>query len=195
MLCILYNSHCNVKEEKKMAKNECQLITASVEEQLLSKQAIALPAPERLSLLLSAKYYPIVTKATSAEAQIKEMIALYNLCGLMLTKYFPDENAEANYIKLAIAEMAEEQNYKAPITERMDEAFELVRNYEEFERKITAIKNLFWQYSEYFPEIFDKYNLEDYATENILHMLENSRYMLESCPSAVKRIADRWELL
>ncbi len=179
-----------------MATNESQLIAVSPEEQLLSKQAIQLPPKERLQLLLKAKRYPIVKKRTSAEAQIKEMISFYNLCTLMLVKFFPNEEAEANYIALTVMEIeAEQQSTSLPISAKLSEAFKLVRNYEEFERKITAIRNLFWQYSKDFPEVFEEYNLEDLAGESILDMLGRGRYMVETGHSAMEKILKRWELL
>lgn len=179
-----------------MAKNESQLVAAKPEEQLLSKQAIALPPKERLQLLLSASYYPVVKKGTSAEAQIKEMISLYHFCALMLTKFFPDEEAEANYIALALIDSTQGQfgtNQLMP--GRLSKAFELVKNYEEFERKITAIRNLFWQYSKDFPDLFEKYNLEDLATENIYDMLEGARYMLENHHPEAEKLMDHWGVL
>lgn len=179
-----------------MAKIESQLIAVKPEEQLLSKQAIQLPPKERLQLLLSAKSYPTVKKRTSAEAQIKEMLDFYKFCCLMLVNYFPNEKAERNYIALVGIELAlGQQTVNQPISKQLSKEFELVENYEEFDKKITAIQNLFWQYSYDFPEIFDKYNLEDIATERIHEMLENARYMLESNPSGVERILKRWELL
>ena len=39
----------------------------SIEQQLLSKEAISLPPKERLALLLKSKRYPIVRKKTSAK--------------------------------------------------------------------------------------------------------------------------------
>lgn len=176
-----------------MAKNESQLVAAKPENQLLSKQAIALPPKERLQLLLSANHYPVVKKRTSAEAQIKEMISLYDFCALMLTKFFPDEEAEANYIALALIDSTQSQfgtNQLMP--ERLSKAFELVKNYEEFERKITAIRNLFWQYSVDFPDLFEKYNLEDIASEKIPDMLEGARYMIENHSPNVEKLMNRW---
>lgn len=179
-----------------MAKNESQLVATRTEEQLLSKWAIALPPKERLKLLLSAEYYPIVKKGTSAEAQIKEMIDFYNLCTLMLVKFFPNEKAEANYIALTVMEIeAEQQTASLPISTKLSEAFKLVRDYEDFERKITAIRNLFWKYSEDFPEVFEEYNLEDIAGEKITDMLGRGRYMVETGRSAMEKILKRWELL
>lgn len=176
-----------------MATNESQLIAVSPEEQLLSKQAIQLPPKERLQLLLKAKRYPIVKKRTSAEAQIKEMISFYNLCALMLTKFFPDEEAEENYIALVLIDLVQGQSEENQLmTERLFKAFELVKTYEEFERKITAIRNLFWQYSEDFPELFEKYNLEDIASERIPDMLEGARYMLENQSPKVEKLMDHW---
>lgn len=179
-----------------MAKKESQLVTAEPEEQLLSKQAIALPPKERLQLLLSTSKYPIVRKGTSAEAQIKEMISLYHFCALMLTNFFPDEEAEANYIALALIDSGQCQfgtNQLMP--ERLAGAFELVRNYEDFERRITAIRSLFWQYSKDFPELFEEYNLEDLCSQSIMDMLDNARYMVENCPSTVEKVLKRWGLL
>lgn len=179
-----------------MAKNESQLVATRTEEQLLSKQAIALPPKERLKSLLSSKSYPIVKKGTSADAQIKEMIDFYNLCALMLVQFFPNEEAESNYLQLIAIEIVKQQNAdNLPASKRWTEAFELVRDYEEFERKITAIRNLFWQYSKDFPEVFDKYNLEDLLGESILDMLGRGRYMVETGHSAMEKILKRWELL
>lgn len=176
-----------------MAKNESQLIATRPEDQLLSKQAIQLPPNERLQLLLKAKYYPVVKKRTSAEAQIKEMISFHNLCALMLTKFFPDEEAEKNYIALALIDSVQSQfEENQLITERLSKAFELVKTYEEFERKITAIRNLFWQYSKDFPELFEKYNLEDIASERIHDMLEGARYMIENQSPKVEKLMDHW---
>ena len=179
-----------------MAKKESQLVAARPEEQLLSKQAIQLPPKERLQLLLSANYYPVVKKRTSAVAQIKEMINFYDFCAIMLTKFFPDEKAEANYIALALIDSKQGQfGTNQLMNRRLSEAFELVKNYEEFERKITAIQNLFWQYSKDFPDLFEKYNLEDLATQSIFDVLDGARYMLENHAPEAKKLMDHWGVL
>lgn len=179
-----------------MAKKESQLVATKPEEQLLSKQAIALPPKERLQLLLSASYYPVVKKGTSAEVQIKEMLDFYNLCLLMLIKFFQDEDAESNYLLLKTLDMTEQQSANnLPASKRWLEAFKLLKTYKEFERKITAIKELFCKYSKVFPEIYEKYKLEEIVSGEISDMLEGTKYMLKNCTSAEARILERWGLL
>ena len=72
----------------------------SIEQQLLSKEAISLPPKERLALLLKAKRYPIVRKKSSAKCQIEEMIDFYNFCSFMLIQYFPNEQSTNNFLLL-----------------------------------------------------------------------------------------------
>ncbi len=185
----------STKNQLASRKANKPLLSKQENEYLLSKQAIQLPPKERLQLLLSAKRYPIVKKGTSAEAQIKEMLDFYKLCGLMLANYFPNEEAEAKYLALAVTEIKmEQQATNLPVSEKLSKAFDLVRDYEEFERKIRAIRSLFWEYSREFPELFDEYNLEDIASEKIMDMLENARYMIKCNPQKVEKILSRWEI-
>lgn len=179
-----------------MAKKESQLVATRPEERLLSKKAIALPPKERLSLLISANYYPIVITNISAEVQIREMLDFYNLCLLMLIKFFQDEDAESNYLLLKTLDMTEQQSANnLPASKRWLEAFKLLKTYEEFERKIKAIKELFCKYSEVFPEIYEKYKLGEIVSGEISDMLEGAKYMLKNCTSAEARILERWDLL
>lgn len=178
-----------------MANKEGQLVAAKIQEQLLSKQAIQLPPKERLQLLLSTSNYPIVPKRTSAEKQIKEMLDFYEFCCLMLMYYFPNEEAEANYIALAMLSEVEKQDLQIPVSSKLSKAFKLVEDYEKFEKKITAVRDLFLQYSIKYPDIYDKYNLEDLVFLSVHDMLENARYIAKENPSKLERILSRWELI
>ena len=169
-----------------MAKSNKNTITATEEQQLLSKEAIHLPPKERLYLLLKAKTYPIARKQTSAEGQVKEMLDFYNLCSLMLAQYFPNEQAEDNFLLLNLFTSKEAL---LPTSDKLAEAFRMLTSYEELENRITAIQMLFYQYSEIFPDIFYSYNLEDIITEQISDIIENSP---SDNPSYIKKLMERW---
>ena len=158
-----------------------------VEQQLLSKQAIQLPARERLALLLQANRYPIVRKGTSAERQIKEMINLYNLYCLMLIRYFPSEEAEEKYILLNWISTLNINNAK------LKNALQMVKSYEEVERRITQIQLLFNEYRESFPEIYEKYNLEDIVTKRITDIIKDSRELCKD-PVWVQGVMNVWDI-
>lgn len=172
--------------------NESRVNTVSSEQQLLSKKAINLPPRERFDLLLKAQKYPIVHKRTSAVAQVKEMIDFYNICALMVAKYFPNEKAIDNFVMLSLA--ASKESDQTIMTEKLAKAFEMLDSYEKLEHKITAIQRLFFQYEEAFPDIYELYNLEDFATEQISDIIENSRLLLDENPEFVKNLIERWEL-
>ena len=159
------------------------------EHQLQSKEAIHLPPKERLNLLLKAKNYPIVRKRTSAEGQIKEMLDFYHLCCLMLARYFPNEQAESNFLLLNLLEGF------SPTSDKFAEAFGLLTSYEELENRITAIQMLSYQYSKSFPDVFYAYNLEDIVTESISDIIENSLELLQDNPSYIKKLMERWGIL
>lgn len=173
--------------------NEKQLSRLTTEQQLLSKEAIKLPHRQRLELLLKAKRYPIVRKRTSAEGQIKEMIDFYNLCCVMLAQYFPNEEAENNFFMLSF--IASQEDSQSIITEKFAEAFKMLRDYEELERKVTAIQMLFYQYHDSFPELYESYDLEDIATERISDVIQGTRELMNNDPQYIEEILNRWELL
>lgn len=169
-----------------------QLTTISVEQQLLSKQAIQLPIRERLELLLNAKEYPIVRKKSSAKNQVKEMVDLYNLYCFMLTEYFPDEKAEEN---CAMLTMAVAQEFPETMsTAKLAEAFKMLKDYEELENRITAIQMLFEKYRENFPDLYEMYNLEDIVEMRISDMIYTSRKLRNGNPLWVRDVLRRWEL-
>lgn len=164
--------------------------TTSVDTQLLSKSAINLPPKERLELLLKCKRYPIVKKRTSAEKQLKEMIDFYNLCTIMLAKYFPTEQAENNFMLLSIFALQEE---RPSITdEKLSKAFSLLESYEELENRITSIQSLFYQYHESFPDLYESYNLESFLKESFHDIIESGKYLLNEDISSVKNLLERW---
>lgn len=171
---------------------ESNITTISVEQQLLSKEAIKLPPKERLNLLLNAKRYPIVKKRTSAEGQIKEMIDFFNLCCLMLAQYFPNEQAESNFLLLSI--IASQGNTQEIAIGKLAEAFRLLHGYEELENRITAIQGLFYQYEKTFPDIYQRYNLEDIAFQPISDIVKNFRQLLTYDTDYVEKLLERWEL-
>lgn len=171
---------------------ESNLTTISVEQQLLSKEAIKLPPKERLILLLNAKGYPIVKKRTSAEGQIKEMIDFYNLCCLMLAQYFPNEQADNNFLLLNIIDS--QRNSQEVVNGKLAKAFRLLHGYEELENRITAIQGLFYQYEKTFPDIYQRYNLEDIAFQPISDIVENFRQLLTHDTNCVEKLLERWEL-
>ena len=169
---------------------ESTMKITSADAQPLSKRAINLPPKERLELLLKCKRYPIVKKRTSAEKQLKEMIDFYNLCSIILAKYFPTEQAESDFMLLSILDSQEK---RPSITdEKLSRAFRLLDSYEEFENRITATQALFYQYYENFPDLYEKYNLEDILKQSIHNMIENGRYLLSEDASSIKKLLERW---
>lgn len=173
--------------------NEKQLSRPTAEQQLLSKEAIKLPPRQRLELLLKAKSYPIVRKRTSAEGQIKEMIDFYNLCCVMLAQYFPNEEAEDNFLMLTF--VASQEDTQSIVTEKLAKAFKMLGDYEELESKVTAIQMLFYQYHDSFPEFYESHNLEDIATERISDIIRDTRELMNDDPQFIEEILKRWELL
>lgn len=166
--------------------------TITAEQQLLSKKAINLPPKERLNLLLKAKVYPIVKKRTSAEGQIKEMLDFYNFCCLMLAQYFPNKQAENNFLLLNLFTSKEGLS---TTSDKLTEAFGLLTSYEELENRITSIQMLFYQYSKIFPDVFYSYNLEDIVTESVSNIIENSLELLNDNPSYIKKLMERWGII
>ena len=173
--------------------NEKQLSIHKVEHQLLSKEAIKLLPRQRLELLLKAERFPIVRKRTSAERQIREMIDFYNLCCLMLAQYFPNEQAENNFLLLSL--IASQENTQSIISGKLAEAFKLLGSYEELESKVTAIQMLFNQYQYFFPELYESEHLERIATERISDIIQENKQLINDDPQLVEEILDRWELL
>lgn len=172
--------------------NAMGLCITSEEQQLFSKQTIHLPTVERLELLLKAKRYPIVRKKTSAEKQIKEMLDLYNLYCLMLVQFFPNEVAEEQCLLLTLVETQEIP--QTAVTDELSKAFRLLAGYEELERKITAIQMLFDKYREFFPDIYEQYNLEEITVARISDIIRNSRRLCQTNPLWIKEVMTRWEL-
>lgn len=173
--------------------NEKQLSRPTMEQQLLSKEAIMLPPRQRLELLLKAKNYPIVRKRTSAEGQIKEMIDFYNLCCVMLVQYFPSKKAEDNFVMLNF--IASQEDTQSIIAEKIAKAFKMLREYEDLENKIAAIQMLFYQYQYSFPELYESHNLEGFATERISDVIRDTKELMNAKPQFVEEILKRWELL
>ncbi len=168
------------------------IITTSMEQQLLSKEAISLPPKERLCLLLKAKSYPIVRKRTSAKGQIEEMIDFYRFCCFMLGQYFPNEQATNNFLLLNFLISKEDSN--TPITDKLAEAFRLLSSYDDLENKITAIQMLFFQYQSAFPDIYQLYNLDDLANEKVSDIIQDAKELIGYEPSYIERLMERWEL-
>lgn len=173
--------------------NEKQLSNPKAEYELLSKEVIKLPPIQRLVLLLKAKRYPIVKKRTSAEGQIREMIAFYELCCLMLAQFFQNEQAENNFLLLSFIDSQE--NIKLVANVKFAEALRLLRNYEEMEEKVTAIQNLFYRYRYFYPELYESYNLESRAIERISDVIQSNKRLMKDNPQLVEKILNRWELL
>ncbi len=169
-----------------------ELSTISEEQQLLSKEAIKLPPKERLNLLLKAKKYPLVRKRTSATKQIKEMIDFYNLCCLMLAQYFPNGQAENNFLLLNFLTSQETNEI---VTGQLAKAFKLLDGYEELERRITAIQSLFFQYQETFPDLYQLYNLENIASEKISDIVKTTKQLLSTDKTYAKELLELWEIL
>lgn len=169
-----------------------KLSTISEEQQLLSKEATNLPPKERFNLLLKAKKYPLVRKKTAATKQIEEMIDFYNLCCLMLAQYFPNEQAENNFLLLNFLASQETNEI---VTGQLVEAFKLLHGYEELERRITAIQNLFFEYQETFPDLYQLYNLEDIVYEKISDIVETTKQLLCTDKTYAKKLLERWGIL
>lgn len=173
--------------------NTKKLAIRKEEQQLISKEAIKLPPRQRLELLLKTKKYSIVSKRTSAEGQIKEMIDFYNLCCLMLAQYFPNEIAENNFIMLNF--MASQEEARTIGTEKITKAFNLLEGYEELENRVEAIKSLFHQYQYVFPDLYEAYNLEDIVTERISDIIHENKQLMNEDPQLAEEILNRWKLL
>ena len=172
--------------------NDIRPYVASEEQQLFSKQAIQLPPVERLELLLKAKSYPMVRKKTSAKKQIKEMLDLYDLYCLMLVQFFPNEGAEEQCLLLTL--MTTQEISQTAVNDKLSKAFRMLSSYENLERRITAIQTLFDKYREVFPDIYERYNLEEIAVARISDIIRNSRQLCQANPLWSKEVMNRWEL-
>ena len=172
--------------------NDIRLCVASEEQQLFSKQAIQLLPVERLELLLKAKSYPIVRKKTSAENQIKEMLDLYNFYCFMLVQFFPNEEADEQCFLLTL--LATQEIPQTAVNDKLSKAFRMLNSYENLERKITAIQILFDKYREVFPDIYERYNLEEIAVAQISDIIRNSRRLYQANSLWLKKVMNRWEL-
>lgn len=170
---------------------ESKVSKISSEQYLLSKEAINLPPKERLSLLLKCKRYPIVRKRTSAERQLKEMIDFYDLCCLMLAQYFPNEQAENNFMMLSCMVAMNEPQI---ITPELSRYFKLLTDYEKLENNMCAIKSLLFEYYYIYPDLYERYNLEDIATRKIYDAIERGKHLLNYEPDLCKEILKRWGL-
>lgn len=171
---------------------ENAITMTSIEQQLLSKEAISLPPKERLVLLLKAKRYPIVKKRTSAKGQIEEMIDFYNFCCIMLGQYFPNEQATNNFLLLNF--LVSKEDSKAPATNKLAEAFRLLNASEKLENKISAIQMLFYQYQSAFPDIYQDYNLDDLVNEKMSDIIQNVKKLISYDSSYIERLMERWGL-
>ena len=171
---------------------ENQLSYQKSEQQLLSKESIKLSPRQRLELLLKTQRYPVVKKRSSAKAQLSEMIDFFNLCCIMLAQFFPNYEAEKNFLMLSIIES---QKNKSIITERLAEAFKLLKGYEELENRVTAIQMLFYQYQYSFPELYSSYNLEDITTKRISDVIHETKQLITNDTQFIESILNRWGLL
>lgn len=167
-----------------------ELITKTDERYLLSKEAISAPPKERLALLLNARRYPMVSKRTSVERQIEEMKDLLDLFSFWLTKFIPDECAEYNCMMLSL--MQADETTSSTATGQLAEAFKMLKDYEELERKIDAIKNLLFEYSDRFPDMYYDTELEELATKSLPDMVDEARYKLQNHPSWEQELKKRW---
>lgn len=169
-----------------------QLSKSEAEQRLLSKEAIKLPPKERLELLLKADSYPIVHTCTAAKRQIEEMIDFYNLCCLMLVQYFPNKEADTNFLMLSF--IASQEN-NSIVNGKLAEAFRLLKGYEELENRITSIHRLFYQYQYSFPELYQTYNLEEIAMVHISDTIRETRLLMSDDSAMIERTLRRWDLL
>ncbi len=169
------------------------LATQTVEKNLLSEQTVNLNPRERLKLLLQSKSYPIATKRSSAKKQIEEMIDLYNLCSIVLARYFPDENADGNFIMLNFL-FAMREPTRSLVNQELGKTFAMLDGYEKWEKRITDIQALFLKYSKNYPDLYEKYNLEDMVNESISSIVWNSREMLQDDNDFIFEVFKRWGL-
>ena len=169
------------------------LTTNAIELNPLSEQAINLPPEERLRLLLKTKHFPIATKRSSAKRQIEEMTDLYDFCSVIIARYFPDEDAEDNFFATSFL-----TSIKYPMrlfaNKKLGKAFQMLGAYEKWEDRITAIQQLFLEYEKTYPQLYEKYNLEELATEKISTIVWRTRDELSANPDLLFEVMDRWEL-
>lgn len=162
---------CRV-ERKKMSEKRAITGGMQVEEYLQTKKAIQLPQDERLKLLVTARYYPLSGKRTSAYAQIKEMIDLYDFYSYMLG--IPDDKCQNDIILQAISRAIQETGG--------------------LEEKICAIKDFFYRCSQSFPDFYDKFGLEDLMLERVTDIEEASSELFYEIPEWTEKIKKRWNL-
>ena len=168
-----------------------QLLTKSAKVNLLSKEAIALPPRQRLTLLLQANQYPIVRKCTSAKRQIKEMLDFFDLCKILLLIFFPSEKAENQFVKLSFMSS---HDFSSIFPKQFEEFCKMLENYEALENIIGHIQALFYQYKMSFPDLYELYDLEEIEAKKMSEIIQESRHLIEN-PDFIKKIFKRWDLL
>ena len=168
-----------------------QLLTENARVDLLSKEEISLPPKQRLMLLLQSSRYVIVQKRTSAKRQIKEMLDFFNFCRILLLIFFPSEKAENEFVELSFMSS---HDYHSIIFEQFEELFKLLEDYEMLESRITSMQMLFYQYKLSFPDLYDRYNLENIDSKKISEIIQESRLLIEQ-PDFVANVLKRWDLL
>lgn len=170
-----------------------QLTDLNVEKQLLSRESTKLPPRQRLELLMKAKKYPIVKKKTAAERQITEMINFYDLCCLMLAQYFPNESAKNNFIMLNYIRALKSPSSILP--DKLAEAFKLLDGYEDLEKRVTAIQDLFCQYQYSFPDLYEYHCLYNIATTQISDIIQETNQLILDDPHLIEENLKCWDLL
>lgn len=169
------------------------LTTNRLDPNPLSEQAINLPPEKRLRLLLETKHFPVATKRSSAKKQITEMKDLYDLCCIMLARYLPNENAEDNFIALNFLS-AIQYPMRSVVNQDLAKAFSILGEYEKWEERVTAIQELFLEYKEVYPKLYEEYSLEDLATEKISTIVWSTRDAIAANPEFLFEVMERWEL-
>ena len=169
------------------------LTTNTLDPNPLSEQAINLPPEDRLRLLLKTKRFPVATKRSSAKRQIEEMKDLYDLCSIILARYFPAENADDNFITLNFLSSVQ-YPMRLFVNKDLAKAFSMLGEYEKWEERITAIQQLFFEYKKVYPKLYEEYNLEELATEKISSIVWSTRDVLTKNPEFLFEVMERWDL-
>ena len=128
-----------------------------------------------------------------SDEQIEEMKALYDLCSIILARYFPAENADDNFITLNFLSSVQ-YPMRIFINKDLARVFSILGEYEKWEERITAIQQLFFEYKKIYPKLYEEYNLEELATEKISTILWSTRDTLAENPEFLFEVMERWKL-
>lgn len=175
-------------------------------EYLLRPENLRLAPQERLKLLIEADYYPIVTKRTSTDRQLKEMINLYNFYSIAYADFFNNKENEHAYFAGIILEInssdhfigttAEVKAKNEILADNFNSKFasfkEVVNKVDLIEKGLIAVRNLFFEYFTKYPDIYEKYQLDNITDVMFIDIPDFVKFKVENNPKWVVDVFKYW---